>query len=142
MNKNNFIYKIFDELRSTGAIAPGDIEFVDSIPATSVELKYYVSDETICTLYPNKYFVNGNTLYIKQEDGRYRIQRYTHICVALLLSDMSYVWSSMERLVDLMYQDEAYITELRRRVYKSYDSCEYYANEGSSSPRTEFVDDM
>ena len=81
------------------------------------------------TLYPNKYFVNDNTLYIKQEDGRYRIQRYTCFCVALLLTNKCFVWSSMERLVDLMYQDEAYITELRRRVYKSYDSCEYYAND-------------
>lgn len=129
MTNKNFVHKIFDELRSTGTIAPGDIEFVDSIPATAVELKYYVSDETICTLYPNKYFVNDNALYIKQEDGKYRVQRYTCFCVALLLSDMSFVWSNMERLVDLMYQDEAYINELRQRVYKRYDSCEYYTND-------------
>ena len=102
------------------------LEFVDSLPDTATVLKYYVGDGMICTLFPDTYYVDNDTLYIKYDKGKYLIQPYTCFRVSLELLDQSFVLANMKRLLKLVYQDEKYIDEIRQNVYDEDGAREYY----------------
>ena len=107
----------------------GDEDLVDNLPTTAVELKYYVSNNSICILQNNLYYLDNTTLYTKFENNKYYaydLQPIRYMRIPLRLSDKSIELAEIELLLDLSNQDEKYINELQQHVYSVDGSRKYY----------------
>lgn len=107
-------------------------DLVDTLPETAIKLKYYVENHTICTLYPNQYFLDNTTIYSKRDNGKYfayDLQPIRCMRIPLRLEDNSIELAEIELLLDLSYQEEKYINELQQYVYSVDGSHAFYDNE-------------
>ena len=120
----------------------GDEDLVDNLPTTAVEMKYYVSNNSICILQNNLYYLDNTTLYTKFENNKYYaydLQPIRYMRIPLRLSDKSIELAEIELLLDLSNQDEKYINELQQHVYSVDGSRKYYDLQEDND--SEFISD-